>query len=60
MIGLYMALCFLLAIAGRGTRIGASGVFLLAVMFTPIAVGMVFAMLRQMSPKETPKNADQS
>lgn len=60
MIGLYMVLCFLLAIVGRGTRIGASGVFLLAVLFTPIAVGMVFAMMRPLRPKETSQNLDKN
>ena len=60
MIGLYLALCFLLAIAGRGTRIGASGVFLLAALFTPIAVGMVFAMLRRMPPIDSSKSMDES
>ncbi len=52
-IGLYFGLCLLLGIAARRTRIGAAGVFLLAVIFTPLVVGIVLAILRPM-----PQDAD--
>ena len=52
MIGLYMLLCALLAFAARQTRIGAAGVFLLAVIFTPLAVGLLIAILRPLPHSE--------
>ena len=45
MIGLYLLLCALLAFAGRRTRVGAAGIFLLALIFTPLAVGLILAIL---------------
>jgi len=46
MLGVYLVLCLLLGIVGRHTRIGIVGVFLLAVLFTPLAVGIVLALAR--------------
>ncbi|MBF0255213.1 MAG: hypothetical protein HQL47_01885 [Gammaproteobacteria bacterium] len=46
MIGIYLMLCLLVAVAGRSLRIGPIGVFLLAVLLTPLAVGLVMAVLR--------------
>ena len=46
MITIYIILCILLAFVGRRTRVGAIGVFLLALLFTPLAVGLVLAVLR--------------
>jgi hypothetical protein len=53
MIGIYLMLCLLVAVAGRGTRVGPVGIFLLAVILTPLAVGVVLAVLRP-SPKPKP------
>lgn len=50
-IGIYLVLCSMLAYAGRKTRIGAFGVFLCSVIFTPLVVGLIFALLRPM-PKQ--------
>jgi hypothetical protein len=46
MVGIYFLLCLLLGIVGRGTRVGGIGVFLLAVIVTPLVVGIVLAVLR--------------
>lgn len=46
MLTIYIMLCMLLAFVGRRTRVGAIGVFILALLFTPLAVGLVFAVLR--------------
>ena len=46
MLCIYMLLCLLLAIVGRGTRVGPFGIFLLSVIFTPILVGIVLAIVR--------------
>jgi vacuolar-type H+-ATPase subunit I/STV1 len=54
-IGIYLVLCLILAIAGRRSRIGAFGVFLGSVIFTPLLVGLIFALLRPL-----PKNASSS
>jgi len=54
-IGIYLVLCLILAIAGRRSRIGAFGVFLSSVIFTPLLVGFIFALLRPL-----PKNASSS
>ena len=45
-LGLYVLLSVILAYAGRNTRIGAFGVFLCCVIFTPLLVGLVFALVR--------------
>ncbi|GAB6041495.1 hypothetical protein JCM17961_21700 [Endothiovibrio diazotrophicus] len=57
MLGIYTLLCALLAVAGRDTRIGAMGTFLLALLFTPLAVGIVLTILRPM-PKPRPQQHD--
>lgn len=46
MLGLYIALCLILGAVGRHSRLGAIGIFLLALVFTPILVGMVLVVLR--------------
>ncbi len=48
MIGIYAAFSLLLGVAGRNTRVGGFGIFLLAVLFTPIVVGLVLAIVRPM------------
>lgn len=48
MIGIYAVFSLLVGVAGRNTRVGAFGVFLLAVLFTPIIVGLVLSIVRQM------------
>jgi predicted MFS family arabinose efflux permease len=50
-IAIYLLLCLLLAIAGRRSRIGAFGVFLCSVIFTPLLVGLIFALLRPFPKK---------
>lgn len=45
MIGLYFLLCVLLSFAGRRTRVGAAGMFILSVLFTPLLVGLILAVL---------------
>lgn len=52
MLGLYIALCFILAIAGRHTRLGPIGIFLLSLVFTPIIVGMILTAIRPMPRQE--------
>jgi len=51
-IAIYLLFCLILAIVGRRSRIGAFGVFLCSVIFTPLLVGIIFALLRPF-----PKNA---
>lgn len=46
MLGLYIALCLILGVAGRHSRLGAVGIFLLSLVFTPILVGMILVILR--------------
>ena len=50
-IGIYLVFCLILAIAGRRSRIGAFGVFLCSVIFTPLLVGLIFALLRPFPKK---------
>lgn len=45
-IGLYVLLSVILAYAGRRSRVGAFGIFLCCIVFTPLLVGLVFAVLR--------------
>lgn len=53
MIAVYLLLCALLGALGRKTRVGAFGVFLLSVLFTPLVVGIVLALARP-SPHQRP------
>lgn len=50
-IGIYLVLCLILAYAGRKSRIGAFGVFLCCVIFTPLLVGLILALLRPFPKK---------
>ncbi|WP_420402305.1 hypothetical protein [Nisaea sp.] len=50
-ISIYLLLCLVLAVVGRRSRIGAFGVFLCSVIFTPLLVGLVFALLRPFPKK---------
>ena len=54
MLSIYLALCALLAVAGRKTRPGILGVFLLSVIFTPLLVGSILALARP-SPSKSPR-----
>ncbi|MEJ2611882.1 MAG: hypothetical protein P8179_17845 [Candidatus Thiodiazotropha sp.] len=46
MITVYIFLCLLLGFVGRSTRVGGIGIFLLAMIFTPLAVGLIMAVFR--------------
>lgn len=50
-LGLYVLLSVILAYAGRRTRIGAFGMFLCCVIFTPLLVGIVLALVRPFPKK---------
>jgi len=54
-LGIYFVLCMLLGVAGRNTRTGFFGAFLLSVIFTPLLVGIVLAIARPL-----PKSAEKS
>lgn len=44
-LALYLFLCVLIAIAGRKSRVGPAGLFLLSLIFTPLVVGIVLALV---------------
>lgn len=48
-LGLYVLLSLILAYTGRRSRIGAFGIFLCCVIFTPLLVGLVLALVRPVS-----------
>ncbi len=58
MIGIYATFCALLAIVGRRTRVGAMGIFLLSVIFTPLLVGIIFAIVRPLPILKAPTSSD--
>ncbi len=57
LLGIYFVLCMMMGFFGRGTRIGAGGVFLMSVIFTPLLVGVVLALAR---PKPLPRRRSSS
>ncbi len=46
LIAVYLLFCALVGFFGRGTRVGALGMFLLSVIFTPLLVGIILAIVR--------------
>ena len=60
MLGIYVLFCLLLAFVGRKTRVGAFGIFLLSVIFTPLVVGLVFAIVRPMPASKANKSPQSS
>ena len=59
-LSIYLALCALLAVAGRKTRPGSIGVFLLSVIFTPLLVGSILALARPVPTKSSSKSINKS
>lgn len=57
---LYFFLCLVLGIAGRGTRVGGIGIFLLAVLFTPLLVGLILAILRPLPKPKVRRPSSQT
>ena len=57
LIGVYLLLCLLLGIVGRGTRVGIVGIFLLSVIFTPLLVGTILAIARPLPKPKRPKSS---
>lgn len=60
LIGVYLLLCMLLGIVGRSTRVGAVGIFLLSVIFTPLLVGTILAIARPLPKTKTSKPSAES
>jgi hypothetical protein len=58
MLGIYMVLCMVLGIVGRGSRIGFFGIFLLSVIFTPLLVGVILSFTRPLPVLKAPKGIE--
>jgi hypothetical protein len=59
LIAVYLLLCAVLGFLGRGTRIGAAGVALLAVIFTPLLVALVLSVTRPIQTVKRPGIGDE-